>query len=875
MLDQPVSAGIGTAGKPAFHTNIPAPLTPLIGREDELARACAFLQYPLGRLLTFTGPGGVGKTRLALAVSATLVNSFPDGISFVSLVPIRDPQFVLPAIARALGVQEGTDQSLFERLTSFLLGRNMLLLLDNFEQIVSAAPILTALLEACPSLKALVTSRETLRVRGEQELVVLPLALPALRPLPTPDALSTVAAIELFVHCAREIKANFQITPANAELIAQICIRLDGLPLALELAATRLKLLSLPALLSRLDHRLQVLTRGSRGVDERQQTLFNTLQWSYELLSPTEQQLFRSLAAFTGGWTLTSAQAICANCLGGPLDVEDVLASLVDKSLVRQSMQADGELRFSLLETIQEFALDCLDKHGEMRAIRWAHAVYFLSLVETIEPELIGPRQVERLEELEQEHANLRAALKWALAQEQVEDKQRGSQLALRLSSALRVFWTVRGYWSEGRTFLERALAVSLESISSLRARALWTTANLAFQQDDNSHARMHAEDSLALYRALGDTQGIVNCLSILGSIAANQSDYLMARALTEESLALARNGDDKARVAKILRNLGEMVNIQGDYLKARAFFEESLQIQQALGNKNGIAWSLFNLVWTSIVSLDQPAAAQPSLAECLALARQLNDKGIIVECLLCAGHLACIQDDLAQARSLLEEGLGLTREIEDVWASVEICCALAKVVLMQADLPAASAYCEESLKGARQIGSKDLLASALERFAEIVVSQGQAVWATRIWGFAETLRSAIGAPITPLERSLYDRKVSEARVMLGVRGFTAAWATGQSMPLDQALIPPDAVTLMPQDIPQAPVSTPMYPAELTKREVEVLRLVAQGLTNPQIAEQLVISRHTANAHVSSILSKLGMTSRNAIMRFAYEHHLL
>ncbi|HLJ33714.1 MAG TPA: NB-ARC domain-containing protein, partial [Ktedonobacteraceae bacterium] len=462
MQQQNIFPTSGEAITSTFNVNFPVPLTPLIGRENEIASTCSYLRNSHGRLLTLTGPGGVGKTHLALYIATTLMHDFAGGIYFVPLAPIRDPQFVIPAIAKALDVQESSEQPLLEDLTTTFTGKHLLLLLDNFEQVVSAAPLLAALLEACPSVYMLVTSREVLRVRGEQEFIIPPLALPDLKQPLTPEELSSVAAVTLFLQRVRSVQPHFQFTSANARAIAEICTRLDGLPLALELAAARLKLLSLPALLARLEHRLQVLTRGTREVDERQQTLFNTLQWSYELLAEQEQRIFRCLAVFSGSWTLSAAQVICQATGEAAQNVENGLSSLIDKSLVQLRIQGNednGEVRFSLLETIREYALHCLKENGEHERVQAAHAAYYLALAEEIQPDLDGPRQTERLAQLEQEYDNLRAALKWAL--EQAEFDQTRSEMALRLCYALRIFWVVRCYWSEGLSFLERTLAVS------------------------------------------------------------------------------------------------------------------------------------------------------------------------------------------------------------------------------------------------------------------------------------------------------------------------------------------------------------------------------------------------------------------------------
>lgn len=880
MQQQKISSALGEATTSIFNVNLPVPLTPLIGREDEVASACLFLRNSHGRLLTLTGPGGVGKTRLALHVAANILHDFADGVYFVPLAPIRDPQFVIPAIAKVLDVQESADQPLLEHLITALAKKRLLLLIDNFEQVISAAPLLSTLLEGCPLIRALVTSREVLRVRGEQEFIVPPLALPDLKLSPTPEALSEVAAVALFVQRTRSIKPGFQFNAANAQMIAEICTRLDGLPLALELAAARLKLLSLPALLARLEHRLQVLTRGTREVDERQQTLLNTLQWSYELLSEQEQRIFRCLAAFSGSWTLPAAQVICQATGESAPAVENVLSSLIDKSLVQlriQDDEDDGEVRFSLLETIREYAMHCLEENEEQESIQSAHATYYLTLAEEILPELDGPRQMERLARLEREYDNLRAALKWTL--EQAELDQSKSELALRLCYALRIFWVVRCYWSEGLSFLEQSLAVSQGTSSLARAGALWAAAGLTTQLDDYDRAEAFGRESLALYRKFGDIQGIARALYTLGATVANRSDYPAARIFTEEALALARKGSDRVRLARILVNLGEIVNVQGEYDTAQGLFEESLNIQRELENKEGMAWSLFKSAWGLIVSQGNPEKARTLLEESLAIAREMNDKDKIADCLIYSGHVALGQGNPALARTFLEESLELAREIGDLWAISESLCVLAKVAFVESDDTVARELCDESLRNAMKVNNKELVASGLERLACIVTAQGEAAWAARLWGTAERLRETTGACITPLEGSSYEPMIVKARTELGKQSFAACWTQGRTMSPEQVLVPVDSTTLPQPDTQRTapmPVLLPSpYPVELTPREIEVLLLVAQGLTNGQIAEQLILSSHTVNSHVRSILSKLGVTSRSAIIHFAFAHNLL
>src|SRR6266567_1116039 len=485
--------------KPAPKHNLPVQLTPLIGRKHDSASAAALLRRPEIRLLTLTGTAGVGKTRLALHLATELLDGFADGVYFVPLAPISDHALVVPTIAQTLTLREVSDRPFLDLLEDYLQDKQLLLVLDNFEQVVRAAPLLSELLEVCLELKLLVTSREVLHLRAEHQFAVPPLDLPDLKHLHKSQSLSQYAAVELFLQRAQAVKPDFQMTPANARAIGEICSRLDGLPLALELAAARIKLLSPQALLARLEHRLSVLTGGAQDVPVRQQTLRNTIEWSYNLLDAQEQQLFRRLSVFVGGCTLPAIEAICAalDDADGEGQVLDRVASLIDKSLLQRTEQGEDELRIGMLETIREYGLERLIVSGEAEAARQAHAMYYLALAEEANAELSGPRQAVWLERLEVEHDNLRAVVRWSL--EPAEDVAQRREALLRLGGALVEFWHVHGHYSEGRNVLESALAGSEGVAAPVRVKALGAAAMLVTMQGDVEQATILVEESLTL----------------------------------------------------------------------------------------------------------------------------------------------------------------------------------------------------------------------------------------------------------------------------------------------------------------------------------------------------------------------------------------
>ena len=560
--------------------NLPAQLTSLIGREHEVAAACALLRRPEVRLLTLSGTGGVGKTRLALQIATELLHDFANGICFVSLAPISDTNLVLPIVAQTFGLWEVGDRSPLEHLKAYLYERHLLLLLDNFEQVVAASPLLVELLQACPQVKILVTSRAVLHVSGEHEFPVPPLALPDPHHLPSPpggEALAQYGAVALFLQRAQAVQPDFQLTNTNARAVAEVCARLDGLPLAIELAAARIKLLPPKALLARLGQRLVLLTGGARDVPARQQTLRSTLQWSYNLLTADEQQLFRRISVFVGGCTVQAIEAVCT-ALDRDATAESVLdgiASLLDKSLLQQTEQEGEEPRLVMLETIREYGWEALATHGEVEATQRAHAAYYLVLTEQVAPRLTRAGKGRWLKWLQREHENLRTSLTWLVEHEEWE-------AALRLGGALWHFWWMLGHLSGGRTEFARALAGSRGSVATpVRAKALHAASTLAAMQGDLTQAEALCRESLALFRALGDRQSSATSLIELGYAAWQRSDYAAARTLLEEAVALCREVDDQDGMTLALVNLATVFLLQGEYDQARTLVEEAVVLSR------------------------------------------------------------------------------------------------------------------------------------------------------------------------------------------------------------------------------------------------------------------------------------------------------
>lgn len=729
-----------SALSPQRHS-LPLHRTPFIGRRAELAALIPTLLDRSIRLITLTGPGGTGKTRLAIQAATDLAAQFPGGIYFVNLAPILDAAMVMPAIAQTAGIRERAGWPLHEAVKEhFRNHASMLLVLDNFEQVSSAASEITELLDVCPAMKIMVTSRIVLRIYGEHEFSVSPLPVPDAGVPLSPGRLLDYPSISLFVQRAAAVKPDFRLNVQNVQAVVELCRRLDGLPLAIELAAARIKVLPPGGLLSRIANRLDVLTGGARDLPERQRTLRRTIDWSHDLLSSSEQKVFRRLSVFAGGCTLEAAEAICNTQEDLETDLLETIASLIDKSLLIQTGPADTEPRFTMLETIREYGLERLKQSGEFEAVRRAHAAYCLVLAEEGMAAMNELEQEAWLKQCDAESDNFRIAIEYLVTTQDAE-------WGVRIGAALLRFWESREYLSEGRAALRALLGISgAEGVSIHRARALFASGLLADAQLDGASADEFTRRSLEMHQELGDKQGIATVLNALAFQASRRGDYNAARSFIQQALDIWKQfGADK--VAMGLTNLAHIAKKQGDYETARSTQEKILDIFQSLGDVRGIASALSGL-----------------------------------------GDLAMEQKKYEPARSYFEESLERFRQIGDRWESATVLRDLGNLSRRQNDYTSASNAYREALEIFRDLGHQRGAARVLEYLASGGVSQGRYERALKLAGAAASLREKLGTPLSAAERDELDQQVRKARNALSEAEGENSWTEGRAMTLNQVV---------------------------------------------------------------------------------------
>lgn len=815
---------------------LPAAPASIIGREDAVADVVALMRRAHVRLITLTGPGGVGKTRLALRVAQDAGPDFQGGVRFVDLSVVQHASQVLVTIVQACHVQEDLNRPALATLIDALAGRRLLLLLDNVEQVVAAASDLAALLAGLPDLRVLATSRVALRVRAEHEYAVPPLPIPAdLGPVDV-ATLRHNPAVALFVDRAAAVDPHFALTAENASQVAAICGRLDGLPLAIELAAARTSLLAPGDLLQRLDRRLPLLTGGPRDLPARQRTLHDAIGWSYDLLEPDQRALFRLLSSFTGGCTLDGATYLCRHMAasgtapGGTADevgILDAVTSLVDANIFRRSDSSGGGPRYGMLETIREYGWERLLEAGEESDARQAHARFVLDLAEEAEEQLVGPDQRRWYGRLDAEHENMRAALRWSIGAGDAETAQ-------RLTAALWRYWAVRGFLLEAKDWFEQTLNMpgAADVDRAVRAKALHRQGNVAIDLGDYAAARRRCEESLEIWTTLDDRAGIASALNGLGLVAGFEGDYATARDHHAGALRLRREIDDLLGLGNSLTNLGNTVHALGDIPAAEKLLEEALTVRQSMGDTGAVAYAYLNMADITRGNGDH-VGALTLFEKSLTLFREIGDLLGVGYALHVLGIVHAEAGDGARAMPLQLEALGLRRDIGDRRGQIECLEGIASILVLDHDRA-----------GLRTAG--------------------------RLLAAANALREAIRAPRPPAEQA------SHLKLMHTIQELNDDGATGSDgfqgryLTLSEAVVEAKAAaaTLISKAV------APPTIKGLTSRETDVLKLVAQGLTNRKIADQLFLSERTVHAHVYAIFRKLDVSSRSAATRIALDHDL-
>jgi predicted ATPase/class 3 adenylate cyclase/DNA-binding NarL/FixJ family response regulator len=822
----------------SYRTNLPSPPTSLIDRERELAAVTTLLQQDGVRLVTLTGSGGTGKTRLALQVASALHGAFADGVFFVDLASDFDPALVVSTIAQTFGLRDVGERPVLDLLVDYLHDREMLLVVDNFEQVISAAPLLADLLAACPQLSLLVTSRSALHLRGEREIAIPPLAVPNPGERLPVEALGQIPAVALCVERARAVRSDFAVSQENASAIAEICQRLDGLPLAIELAAAHIRIMSPAAMAERLDRRLSLLTVGARDLPARQQTMRDTIAWSYGLLTVPEQRLFCWISVFAGGCTLDAVEAVWSVAGEPGMDSLKGLAALVDKSLLHQT-GTDGEPRFSMFETVREFAAEQLDVVGQTAVARMAHLRHMRRFGQSAQVGLRGPDQFAWMTRLETELSNIRAALAWAVANSEA------ARDGLILASAITPFWWHQ-HLMEGRDWLQRLLATGVAAGTPLRALALYNTGFLAYHAGGGAAAFEVVDEGVALSRTLGEEQLLGMALALQAMGAAFRGDRDAALSIVSESLEIVRRYSDSWMLAVALGFQARVAGALGDDAMVQVCCEESLELFRSVGER----W----LIASPIAWL---------------------------------GDLAYRHSDFREARARYEESVALYQQAGNLTEAAHALSGLGLVALALGDEARAERYFREGLIFPTEVGRPLEVPPPIVGLAAVCLARAQQRRAARLLGAADELSKSVDMPLASFFQDLYEQSVAAVRAALGELVFEAAQSEGRAMTLRQAV----AYALMDEagsgpsfdgasgsagafDTAQRSTSVEI-PGSLTVRQLEVLTLLAAGHTDKEIATRLGMAVPTASRHIANIYVKIGARGRADAIAFAHRHGLL
>ncbi|WP_165423148.1 LuxR C-terminal-related transcriptional regulator [Ktedonosporobacter rubrisoli] len=855
---------------------LPVPLTPLIGRWQEPEALAALLQRSEVRLLTVTGQAGVGKTRLALQAAARLAADFPDGLALLPLAGIQDPTLLLPTIAAHFRLGNRNTQPLLEQLQTYFQDKQLLLVLDNFEQLLPAAPLLAEVLFFSPQVKVLVTSRVALRLRGEQLLVVPPLAVPDLAQDPTREELLQNPSVQLLLGYVQRVDSSYQLTDEQLLALAQISTRVAGIPLALELAAGWLQTLSPQALIMRLQqHCLALLTRGSTDLPKHQQSMRQTIAWSYQLLSSQGQHLFHYLAVFAGSCSFEALEDVALAMGCSEQQVLDGLASLIEAHIVERQELQNGQSYLVLPDLLREYGLEVLTSTGRLLQVQLAHARYYLHLVDRIMPfGLQSSSQPDRLAEISQAYDNVRMALFWLLEQpEKSEQILHTSEMALRLCTSLSGFWYMSGHLSEGRQFLARALERAATVSISTHIIALTTAAFLALFQDDYEQCVLLCQEGLLLAQKENRPALSASVLYCWSWAEANRGHLPEATRLGEQALQLNASVENQIGRALCLYSLGFLSSLQAEYPQAVFQLEESLALFRKLEDVSSQANVLLCLAESLFAAQEDLPRIQELLEESQALPVTLANTIYPTNYLVLLGELALSQGDVLRARQQFTECLAAMTRMGDKRKIAVLSVRQAEAELCEHNYTEVEALCSASLSYYLKSKGYAWAALPLEVLARSHAVRQQGRKAASLWGQAQALREQFHFPLSARERAIFAAAEAEARASVGSDTFLEAWREGyhSGCAMLEDLAPTTNLAFQSGCTPPQPI----LPDHLTRREVEVLRHLAQGLTRAQIAHKLIISPLTVQSHIRSIYRKVGVSTRSAITRYALEQNLL